>query len=408
MARVAASSEALPTPPMRAASRPARETLLIVACSARALAASAVRAGYRCVAVDHYGDLDLEALAPRHAPSGSPAVRCRARALVNAALRVPSDSVVYGASLENHPELVERLASGRALLGNPAPVLRAVRDVDRIAAAAREAGVAVPRTLGPGSEALAEPRRRWLRKRRASGGGVGITEWRPGLRLRRGEMLQSYVPGVAGSAVLVADGERCRLLGLTRQLVGDAAFGADGFRYCGSLLPFSQRERDLAAAATQVRRAAAALVAAYGVRGLFGIDFVLRAGAVHLIEVNPRYTASMELLERAYGLPLFEWHVAGCRATLPDPLRLPSRRGVACGKAILFARRRVTLGDTRPWLSLGARDVPRPNTTIPARGPICSVFAEAKTLRECERALRREALQWRARIEPGRERRHAS
>ncbi len=211
-----------------------------------------------------------------------------------------------------------------------------------------------------------------------------------------------------GSAAFVTDGVRSHLVGLARQWIGDATLGAAGFRYCGGLIPFSEDERELRLVATQIRRAAAALVSACDLRGVFGIDFVLREETVYVIEVNPRYTASMELLERAHGLALFEWHVAGCRATLPEITAPPLSAGAACGKAILFARRRCTLADTRPWLAEGVRDVPRPNTTIPPRAPVCTLFAEAPTLEACEQALRRQATEWRERLEPARERRHAS
>ena len=39
----------------------------------------------------------------------------------------------------------------------------------------------------------------------------------------------------------------------------------------------------------------------FGLVGLNGIDFIARAGVPWPIEVNPRYSASMELLERRCG-----------------------------------------------------------------------------------------------------------
>ncbi|MBO0769243.1 MAG: hypothetical protein J2O48_11230, partial [Solirubrobacterales bacterium] len=95
--------------------------VLIVAVSARMLAQLAVADGYAVTALDRFGDVDLRALAPGHtAPNND--------ALVAAGVEVEADAVVYGAGLENRPDLVARLAAGRELLGTPPELLCALRD----------------------------------------------------------------------------------------------------------------------------------------------------------------------------------------------------------------------------------------------------------------------------------------
>ena len=52
--------------------------------------------------------------------------------------------------------------------------------------------------------------------------------------------------------------------------------------------------------------------------GVNGIDFIAADGVPYPIEVNPRWCASMELVERAYGVSMFGLHAAACTAgTLP-------------------------------------------------------------------------------------------
>ena len=78
------------------------------------------------IAFDLFGDLDLRA---------DRVVKRRSlTALVDAAMEEEPGDVIYGASFENHPKLVERLAERHTLLGNPPEVLRAVRDPARLAA----------------------------------------------------------------------------------------------------------------------------------------------------------------------------------------------------------------------------------------------------------------------------------
>jgi predicted ATP-grasp superfamily ATP-dependent carboligase len=62
------------------------------------------------------------------------------------------------------------------------------------------------------------------------------------------------------------------------------------------------------------------------------------------------------------------------------------------GKAIVFARRDVTLGDTRRWIgSRWVADVPHPGERIGRGRPICTVLAEGKDVAACRRLLLRRA-----------------
>ena len=92
------------------------------------------------LAFDLFGDLDLRRRASRVVTGGG------LSALVDAAVAEPPGGVVYGASFENHPALVARLAERHALLGNAPDTLRAVRDPIRLGATLRDAGFPYPRT----------------------------------------------------------------------------------------------------------------------------------------------------------------------------------------------------------------------------------------------------------------------
>ena len=185
--------------------------------------------------------------------------------------------------------------------------------------------------------------------------------------------------------MLLADGRRCLVLAISRQLVGLAAFGSRGFRYCGSLMGAGlfPREPELL---ERARAVAETVVREFGLVGLNGIDFIARGGVPWPIEVNPRYSASMELLERGARVPLFHWHAEACAGRLPAT-GPGAVRGVV-GKAVVFARRDTTLGNTRPWLRDRAlADIPRPGERIRRGRPICTVFAAASDADDCLRAL---------------------
>jgi predicted ATP-grasp superfamily ATP-dependent carboligase len=367
----------------------AQRHVLIAGVAVRALAVSATRAGYRVTAVDAFGDLDLRRAAtviPLREEFGaeySPLSAARA------ARAVPAELVAYTSNFENYPTAVAKLVGHRHLLGNPPPVLTRVRNPIDLMRALHRRGFTTPDTRATPPITRHAPGT-WLLKPRRSGGGHGTHIWRQGEPVPRTHYLQERIGGTPGSIVFVADGRRAVTLGLTRQLVGDARLGAHGFRYCGSLLgnPGGLFRRGQGLFET-ARALATALTAEFGLVGLNGIDFVLRGGVPYPIEVNPRYSASMELIERAHGLSMFETHARACRETLPSE---PPPSGEVEGKAIVFARRDVILGDTRCWLDHGSfADVPHPSELIHRGHPICTVFAKARDAESCYRKLMRRA-----------------
>ena len=197
--------------------------------------------------------------------------------------------------------------------------------------------------------------------------------------------------GMPGSVIFAANGHSAVVLGLSRQLVGDSRFGAQGFRYCGSLIgsrttPVFPRQEEILEAAAAL---AGEVTLEFGLVGLNGIDFIARKGVPYPIEVNPRYSASMELLERLHGLSMFELHLQACAGTLPSEVEV--RAGIE-GKAIVFARRDVILGNTEGWVGRQSfADVPHSGECIPGGRPICTVFARGSDQATCLRRLVRQA-----------------
>src|SRR5207247_201475 len=155
----------------------------------------------------------------------------------------------------------------------------------------------------------------------------------------------------------VAAGGRAVPLGISRMLVGDPAFGAEGFRYCGSILASAgdRVAHELFDPCEQAWRIANAAAEAFGLVGLNGIDLIAERGKYwYPVDVNPRYTASMELVERAYGISMFETHARACAGVLPRfDLEAARCRRAAVGKAVVYAPGDVQVGDTSAWLVAG-------------------------------------------------------
>ena len=365
--------------------------VLLTGVSMRAAAQSAVRAGYHTHTIDAFGDLDLPRGKKRMARFNVDG-RFDAYGAGTDSSSVDADAVVYGSGFEDESGAVDLLARGRALWGNPPDVLTKVRSPRQLFEGLARLGFLVPRIHEAGDAALPNSRIYWLEKPFRSGGGHGIRPWE-GEAIAQGCYLEEFIEGRPGSIVFVARDGRAVPLGVSRQLAGDPAFGATWFQYCGSILahPADLFDRGLLVAAT-AHGLAMAVARDYSLVGLNNVDFIARRGDAFPVEVNPRWSASVELIERAHGFSMFGLHADACsRGTLPDD-RMPlcSRRAV--GKAIVFARENLMARHTHDWLlSHDVADVPRPQTFIRRGQPICTVFAEAPTAAECYAALRRRA-----------------
>jgi|WetSurMetagenome_2_1015567.scaffolds.fasta_scaffold223083_1 uncharacterized protein len=360
--------------------------ILIAGVSVRAMVESAIRSGYSVLALDAFGDRDLRTLAETRSLHHDFQVPYGARAIYRASRELAFDAVAYTSDLENHPEILKRLALEHQLLGNSPQVVKAVRNWARLFASLRRAGFPVPETICPGDERRRDPKRRWLVKPWLSGGGHGIAFLQKKCLPDNAHVLQEFLPGKPCSISFIANGHECVVIGITEQLIGLRQFGSQGFRYCGNLLPCPEVSDPDAGKRIldQARKVAIFLTKEFGLAGANGIDFMLEGDRICPLEVNPRYSASMELIERAYALPIFHLHVqALLDGSLPDfKLEEQWARKPFFGKAILFAERETLAPDTKGWHSRNLRDIPESMERLRKGGPICTILAVRPTYDE--------------------------
>ncbi len=374
--------------------------LLLLGASVRALAYSAHRAGFAPHGIDLFADQDLRRLCPARQLCGR-----YPQAFLDALDEEETGPWMYTGGLENWPGVVDRLAQRLPLWGNTGEALRQIRDPWNVARLLRENDLPVLRLdrKPPGS-----PDDRFLVKPLRGAGGTGIHFADPSASpggMRAPVYYQEYALGEPVAAIFVSDGRVARLLGVTRQLVGESWLGAAPFHYCGSIGPINSG----ASWWPTVEQVGQVLAAGCGLRGMFGVDGIVREGTFWTVEVNPRYTASVEVLEHATGVQAVREHAAvflvsrdaqrialgGERA----PLRVPANQ---VGKAILFARQPVTFPEAGPWndmlrspvdpLVLPAfADLPAAGERIETGRPILTLFAQAETPGQCQAELQRVA-----------------
>jgi uncharacterized protein len=374
---------------------PGKYRVWAIGASVRALGQSLKRAGYEPICSDQFCDADLQAEFPCQRIASYPA------GLKMLARNMEADAFIYTGGLENEPQLIDELAKRMPLWGNGGEVLRQVRDVRRLPSVLASAGFAMPEVS---FEPLSDNQiasQRWLRKSQRSAGGLRVIRAVDSeTPLRSGEYYQRFVEGICYGAAFIAGDSQASLLGITRQLSGDDWTAAPEFYYCGSIGPVSLP----AALDAEVRRLGTFLARQFALQGWFGADLLATDDArLFVLEVNPRYTASIEVLERVSGLATARLHARAFTSEMPASGKARGEFKKVCGKAVLYAGRDAErLGTSTDNLLARARepgdiaDIPHHDEAVRCGQPLLTVFAEGETDDAVERQLHVKGLELRS------------
>jgi predicted ATP-grasp superfamily ATP-dependent carboligase len=169
---------------------------------------------------------------------------------------------------------------------------------------------------------------------------------------------------------------------MTEQLIGCTLLHAKPFQYAGTIVDLTQRS----SVQEELARCGKHLAASFGLRGLFGVDFLATEERAWIIEVNPRYTASVEAWEEASGRSALVPHVRSFAAPghfdlLEVDGSLDGGRKPVVIKGVLFARQDGFVVSTarcyrqEGWDSdLRYADIPQPGTPLASGEPILTLI----------------------------------
>ncbi|MFK7734685.1 MAG: ATP-grasp domain-containing protein [Pirellulaceae bacterium] len=439
-------------------------TLCTLGFSTRALARAASDAGYSVHAIDYFQDQDLQEICAWFRPS--PPKTAEIPALIGEA-PVPELVVLAGGAEELGAELRELWESktepqyrsnAPVVLGPTVVQLRLLRDPVNLAALARETGLQVPLSrLGEISETAngANPpadrfttaiideefgvshvlegssrrlgeRVRWLQKPFQGAGGWKILEVDAGRaqttkssrppQVEMGDSyLQQYVPGRSlGVTCLLLRDQEPVCLAATQSWDAEEWPGPTPFIYRGSWGPVPLSESQVEA----ILNFAAKVQAQTGLLGWLPMDFVeSEDGRLWLLEINPRWTAGMEVLHDC-GFNVLPLHLAACltpaTAQRINPAILGGLRPHTLvehrtrwrsAKAIVYAEENTALSQSHlaqihslPRSDFA--DLPSETGVIEAGQPILTVKSRLAfaTQEETQRAMLEQLLQARERV----------
>jgi len=346
------------------------QSVLIAAASGRALAAAARRSLYRPLVVDFFGDDDTRALAAATAQVADAARGFAADELLSQLRQLAAGEnpigLVYGSGFEDRPELLDSLAQHFFVFGNKAAIVAKTKNPRALADLCAKHDIPHPEI----SFDLPRDPEAWLIKRQGGGGGIHIRSAEHGAG--PDDYYQRRVAGAPVSILLLADGAEAQILGASSQWTAKSSVMSSTlpFRFGGAVRPALCSEAQLVILADVSRTVAREL----GLVGLNSVDFLADTDGYHLLEVNPRPGATLDIFADAEGA-LFAAHLAACRGHLPArPLVFTK----AAATAIAYAPCELPSMPALAWPDW-CKDQQRPGTVLRAGDPVCTISAEAET-----------------------------
>ncbi|MGO4684879.1 ATP-grasp domain-containing protein [Hyphomicrobium sp. 2TAF46] len=360
------------------------ETVLIAAFSGRSLAQSARRAGFEPLVADAFGDLDTQAAAGDvRVLDGAMQTGFRTKPLIAALEDLARTSatkpvgLVLGSGFEDKPRLVAALGSRFKLLGSDAATYKACKDPRNFFGVLDRLGITHPKTeTDPPADSAG-----WISKRIGGSGGRHIRACHGPQRAKPRRYFQKELAGERISAGGIFSAQGNTIL-LSRQWISPSSEHPFRFGGCVSNPAIGERLRET------ILNIVHTVASDLGLRGMASFDFIIDpAHGPHLLEVNPRPGASLDVLDDAKG-QLFADHMAAWTgAASVGDRKIPEH---AKAMAILHADRGPIILNEVPWPDWSA-DRGSPGTFVPLGAPLATVFADAPTADAAE-ALARKRL----------------
>ncbi|WP_232411054.1 ATP-grasp domain-containing protein [Methylophilus sp. 5] len=322
--------------------------------------------GFSVLAVDAFADVDTRQAAQQvYQWPGlyEQATNDHMAALFEVLESFEPDAVLVGSGFEANQAGYAALLARYTVPGNAAEAINRANNPQWLKACCDAHGVQSPLVTHTRPTAG-----QWLYKQAGQCGGAHVHDWQGASTEVEQGYWQVFQPGQAVGILFLAHAQTYQLIGVhaLRQHVGSYA-------YAGAT---RLHDDALKVAASQLLQA---LVPALGLIGINSIDAIWHENTLHVIEVNPRLSASMRLY---CDLPLIQAHIASCQAEAMPALQ--PRDGFA-SHCILYARQTINVSQLSfpNWLE----DQPS-GGNIAAGQPICSIYADGDSEREVQLALR--------------------
>ena len=196
-------------------------------------------------------------------------------------------------------------------------------------------------------------------------------------------ILQEYIEGTnVSSSVLSSQNDRKNLI--NSRLITEHDLGNDSYEYSGNILPldensfrmFNNNRTEINADELndEMKNTSEDLIKQFKLIGSNGVDYILdKDGELKVIEINPRFQGTYELVENSLGINLLDAHIKACEGEIID---IPNPKQYSI-KKIIYARKQANIGNLN---IANVYDIPYEGVKIEKDQPIVTLISSNKNL----------------------------
>ncbi len=192
-------------------------------------------------------------------------------------------------------------------------------------------------------------------------------------------VIQDYLEGTPSSVSLLSTKNEALSLAINEQLIGVSWLSRLPFAYCGNITPFKTKQ------AEEMEALAEEMMLEFGLLGSNGVDFLVTDNGPVVLEINPRFQGSLDTVEKAMNINVFEAH-AGCFRG-----ELPKKTEAKCfaARAIIYSDRELFIDRKLMDVILREKgaDIPLEGTIVEVEKPLTSLLSCTPTREEAVLSL---------------------
>ena len=347
------------------------QNVLIVGVTVRPLCASAKKAGFNVYSVDMFSDVDTKENSVRTRRADFDGVGLDSASLyqcvaeLDPSCRMP---LIYAGGFEHNPQQLLRLSESRRLFGVHPDTFPLLQPSEKFLDVLTRIGIRFPETRFDGPDSTGT----WLSKSLGGSGGLHVDYAnRANAGNSNSTYYQKYIDGKIITATLNCYDDQTEIVGFSEQWCADECCLGQ-FVYGGAV---SISESELPENMVEdVSRTAKTLAAAFKLRGLASLDWVMTQDQWFLLELNPRPSATFELHEGEDSF--IDAHL---KAFSDEPVHLRSSTldGEFNAHSVIYAGHEFRVPEEMEWPDW-VRDLPAEGERFEPGDPVCTVFANAR------------------------------
>ena len=374
------------------------QNILVIGFSTRNIVCSARRAGYNVYSIDAFRDLDLQECAYasvllefRTAEKFHQLDFSKIKVKMDS-FELKFDAIVLGSGLG----MVDYNSFPCPFLASPPDAVQKASDKLYLSKRLEDLGISHPRCYSP--EELDTIECPVIIKPALGGGGIHnrIAKSKQEILSVLDEffrldpelidqtvIIQDFLEGIPSSVSLLSTKNEALSVAVNEQLIGISWLSRLPFAYCGNITPFRTEQ------AEEMEALAEDLVLRFKLLGSNGVDFLFTENGPVVLEINPRFQGSLDTIEKAMDINLFEAHVDCFRGELPDKpnAKCFAARGIFYSDREFFIDRELMDIIIREKCS----DIPPQGTVVNPDCPLTSLFSCTSTREDAVLSLERGA-----------------